>query len=177
MPESAHHERLEPAPWEPQDARGPHVLVCDHSRGPASQHHGIHSGLLPESVSSCATPFRVFRQQLGMPCAVTTLSPQVHSISLQPQACQPPLPQPFPGGAAQPDQPNLQKKLRRAAEEKVTPLVPHPPRLWGEPASLNCSTSALISPMPSAPGTPEPPFRELLDPKTAVPEKVPICFH
>lgn len=31
VPEGAHHERLEPAPWEPQDARGPHVPVRDHS--------------------------------------------------------------------------------------------------------------------------------------------------
>lgn len=31
VPESAHHEWLEPAPWEPQDAWGPHVPVRDHS--------------------------------------------------------------------------------------------------------------------------------------------------
>jgi hypothetical protein len=50
---STHHERLEPTPWESQDARGPHVSVCDHSRGPASQHHCFHEGLLPEPVSPC----------------------------------------------------------------------------------------------------------------------------
>ena len=75
-----------------------------------------------------------------------TLSLQVHGVPLQPQACQPPLPQPFPGGAAQPDQPNLQKKLCRPAEEKVAPrpVGPSSPRV-GDLDGLESSTSALRS--------------------------------
>lgn len=67
VPESAHHEWLEPAPWEPQDAWRPHVSVCDHSRGPASQHHGIHSRLLPEPVSPCVSPLWVRGHPLECP--------------------------------------------------------------------------------------------------------------
>lgn len=84
VPEGAHHERLEPAPWEPQDARGPHVPVCDHGRGPASQHHGVHAGLLPEPVSLCAAPFWVLGQLLGAPCSVTALSAGPQRITLTP---------------------------------------------------------------------------------------------
>lgn len=44
---------------------------------------------------------------------------QVYYLHLQPQTSQSQLPEPFSSGAAEPDQPCLQEKLHRSAEEKV----------------------------------------------------------
>lgn len=44
---------------------------------------------------------------------------QIYYIQFQPQASEPQLPEPFSGGAAEPDQPCLQEELHCPAKEKV----------------------------------------------------------
>lgn len=72
------------------------------------------------SPNSCGTQIQNHCPVLIMTIWIASSSLQVHSLQLQPQACQSQLPKPFSSGASEPDQSHFQEELCFSAEETVT---------------------------------------------------------